>query len=238
MAHLDAQFGTPTHGAAYARKMREFTVPAASCNSHYQAGFAIGRAMHTTIARAVNDSQLIAKLAQWTETAEGSAVLADFQKLHEHTYPRLMDEVRGLAAGSGVDFRRTLLNNMARNSANRPKHKFHQARNERAKLSRVAPTCTVSLQSRAGLGSQPRSGLITKTLVLAATSCTAAQSEARQATPRSPPLVASRAGLGVATAVVWRNQSTRSRRCHSEGKARDVLSAVGLGARTVSRLVH
>ena len=35
------------------------------------------------------------------------------QVVHERAYPQLMDEVRGLAAGSGLDFRRTMLNNMA-----------------------------------------------------------------------------------------------------------------------------
>jgi hypothetical protein len=74
---LDPEYDTPSFGAVYARRTREVSVPA-SCTCHYEAS-AVGRAMKDTIARAVEGSEAIARLAAWGETAQGAALLADFQ---------------------------------------------------------------------------------------------------------------------------------------------------------------
>lgn len=60
--------------------------------------------MKELIARYIQGSKSVPNVTDWLQTPHGKARIASYQEAHEGLYPELMEEVRGLAEGSGQDF--------------------------------------------------------------------------------------------------------------------------------------
>ena len=88
-----------------------------SCDAetHRACGAQVGAAMKTLIAAELTTtlptSRALKTVEAWAATAAGAAVVARYLAVHEAAVPDLVDEVRGLAEGSGQPFARMFLLN-------------------------------------------------------------------------------------------------------------------------------
>ncbi len=81
-------------------------------DSHYDFGFMMGSKMTSLIQSRYSESTDLAALKQWYATAAGKATFESYKQLHEQQFPEYMDEIAGIAAGSGIDPDIVLLMNL------------------------------------------------------------------------------------------------------------------------------
>ena len=79
-----------------------------SAATHLDCGHQIGVQMRQHILRFVNTSSVVKRLEAWSATPAGNATLLEYLGAHQRAFPDYVDELRGLASGSGVRFFPTL----------------------------------------------------------------------------------------------------------------------------------
>ena len=80
-------------------------------SSSFDCGVQIGRGQRTRIREALK-TQHGSSLIAFVATTPGAALYQDYLSLHEQVYPHLVDEVRGLANGAGVEFQHLMALNL------------------------------------------------------------------------------------------------------------------------------
>lgn len=72
-----------------------------SGSSHYDFGVSMGRQMSELIANRYRQSTDLSALRGWASTPAGAAWVAQYKTLHESLFPDYMQEIQGIADGSG-----------------------------------------------------------------------------------------------------------------------------------------
>lgn len=81
--------------------------------THFELGRQVGEAMAVTIERAFSADSSLKALLEFCAGPEGRELLSAFEKTNRSSYPHIMEEVEGIAAGSGQSLDAVLLANMA-----------------------------------------------------------------------------------------------------------------------------
>ena len=90
-------------------------LPEVKCRGpdHFTLGRQVGFAMASQISSAFASDATLQSLLQQCTSAAGEALLREFESVNRARYPHILDEVAGIAAGSGQPERTVLLANMA-----------------------------------------------------------------------------------------------------------------------------
>ena len=80
--------------------------------NHYECGYAIGRLTKSSIEQRIeNDQAYLSSLFTFVQTGCGQKLHEDFLDVTRSQYPWYLDELRGLADGSGISFEKILVLN-------------------------------------------------------------------------------------------------------------------------------
>lgn len=72
--------------------------------SHFEVGWTIGATFAEATAYRVRSSGSVQRLKKWIQTREGAAAYSAMLEAANATYPQYVQEMEGIAYGSGVDF--------------------------------------------------------------------------------------------------------------------------------------
>lgn len=95
--------------ASVKQQPRELAVLNLHCSSNWDLGAAVGIATQPLIRDRYAASAALHRCLDYVCTPEGRRTLGQMLDLHQRKYPRLVDELKGLAAGADVPFEQVLL---------------------------------------------------------------------------------------------------------------------------------
>ena len=120
-----------------------------TASSYYDCGKQIGEQAKELIqqnVQAKESQDTLAKIAKWASTSDGKVRLAEYVAAHTKAFPDYLEEIRGLADGSGVAYDTLLRLNLESELDNEvgqaPPHADYTADQGRAAKSGVGKGCT------------------------------------------------------------------------------------------------
>jgi len=80
---------------------------------HQNVGQKIGQTFSTLIKKSLKENEMLWEIKRWIEFSdEGSATYGGLVDAANNTFPEYVDEIQGMAIGSGVDFQTLMILNL------------------------------------------------------------------------------------------------------------------------------